>query len=97
MLCNTSSLSNLQPNRICDFATNERLTFGSTLSPVGLHCDMRVQVIECAVGFLTTIPPTLVHSLNLLVAATGALVLLSTRDGDEGVDLGKRVRILHMI
>ena len=64
---------------------------------VRLHRDMRVQMIKRAVCLLATVPSTFVHSLNFFVAATWALVLLSTRNRDEGVDLRKRVRILRIL
>lgn len=59
-----------------------------------LHRNVRVQMVERAVCLFAPIPPALVHSLDFFIATTWALVLLSTRDRDEGVDLGKRVRIL---
>ena len=59
-----------------------------------LHCDMRVQVVQCTVCLLASLPPTLVHSFNLFVAATRALVLLSTRNRNKRIDLRKWVRIL---
>ena len=65
----------------------ETLTFRSSLIPMRLHRHMRVQVIECAVCFLTTLPATLVHSLDLFISATGALVLLGTGNRNEGIDL----------
>ena len=55
---------------------------------------MRIQVVERAICLLAPVPPALVHSLDFFVATTWPLVLLSTRNGDEGIDLGKRVRIL---
>ena len=55
---------------------------------------MRIQVVERAICLLAPIPPALVHSLDFFIATTWPLVLLSTRNRDEGIDLGKRVRIL---
>lgn len=59
-----------------------------------LHRNMRVQMVQCTVCLLASLPSTLVHAFNLFVAATRAFVLLSTWDWDKGVDLRKRVRIL---
>lgn len=55
---------------------------------MGLHGDMRVEMIQCAIRLLTPLPPALVHSLDLFIAATWALMLLSTGDRNKGVDLG---------
>jgi hypothetical protein len=52
-----------------------------------LHCDVRIQVVERAVGLLAAVPAALVHALDLFVASARALVLLGTGDGDERVDL----------
>ena len=52
-----------------------------------LHGDVRVQVVEGTICLLAAVPAALVHALNLLIATTGPLVLLCTRDGNEGVDL----------
>lgn len=57
---------------------------------------MCVQVVERAVCLFAPVPPALVHSLDFFVPTAWPLVLLSTRNGDEGVDLGKRVRILRI-
>lgn len=57
---------------------------------------MRIQVIQCTIRLLTTLPSTFVHALNLFVATTRALVLLSAGDGNERVDLGERVRLLFV-
>lgn len=62
-----------------------------------LHRDMRIQMIQGSVRLLTSLPPAFVHSLDFFITATWALVLLGTRDRDEGIDLGQRVRILGMI
>jgi hypothetical protein len=52
-----------------------------------LHGDMRVQVIERAICLLTTLPTTLVHSFDFFISTAGALVLLGTGNGNEGIDL----------
>jgi hypothetical protein len=57
-----------------------------------LHGDMRVQMIERAVRLFTTLPATLVHSLDFFVSASGPLVLLGTGNGNEGIDLLEPVR-----
>ena len=95
MLCNMTRKA--QSNRKRDNATVQtmRLTFRSTLLPVRLHCYVRVQVIQCAIRLFTSLPSTFVHSLNFFVAAARALVLLSAWNGNEGVDLRERVRILR--
>ena len=54
---------------------------------MGLHGDMGVKVIQSTISLLTAIPSTLVHALDFLVSAAGALVLLGTGDRDEGVNL----------
>lgn len=59
---------------------------------MGLHGDMRVQVVERAVRLLTALPATLVHSLDFFVSTTGPLVLLGTGNRNEGVDLLELVR-----
>lgn len=65
------------------------ITFRSAFLAVRLHRDVGVQVVECAVSLFAAVPATLVHALDLLVATSGALMLLSTRDGDKRVDLSK--------
>lgn len=55
---------------------------------------MRVQVIERAICLLTTLPTTLVHSFNFFISTAGALVLLGTGNGNEGIDLLEVVRYM---
>lgn len=69
-------------------------TFWSALRAVRLHGDMRIEMVQRAICLLTPLPSTLVHALNLFIATARPLVLLRTGDRDEGVDLGKRMRIL---
>ncbi len=57
---------------------------------------MRIKVVQCPICLLAALPSALVHTLNFLIAAARALVLLSTGDGDEGVDLRQRVWISSM-
>jgi hypothetical protein len=52
--------------------------FWRTLRSVRLHCDMCVQMVECAVGLFATIPTTLVHALDFFVSPPWALMLLCT-------------------
>lgn len=54
---------------------------------MGLHCDMGVQVVKRPIRLLTPIPSALVHALNFLVSSPRPLVLLSSGNWDEGVDL----------
>lgn len=54
---------------------------------MGLHCDVRVQVVQGTIGLLTAIPATLVHALNLFVSSAGSLVLLGTGNRNERIDL----------
>ena len=56
-----------------------------------LHRDMSVEVVQCAVSLLATVPSALVHALDLFISATWTLVLLRAWNWDEGVDLGKRM------
>ena len=72
----------------------EALTFGSTFIPMRLHRHMRIQMIQRAVRLLASLPSTLVHSFDLFISTTWALVLLRARDGNEGVHLGQRMRTL---
>jgi hypothetical protein len=48
---------------------------------VRLHGNVRVKMVQSAVGLLATVPAALVHALNLLVTSSRALVLLCPRDG----------------
>jgi hypothetical protein len=59
------------------------LTFWSTLGAVRLHCNMSIQMVERAIGFLATTPTTFVHALNLFVSPARTLVLLCTWNWDE--------------
>lgn len=61
--------------------------FGSSLLAVRLHGDMRVEMVQSAVGLLASIPAALVHALDFLIASAGALVLLRAWDGHERVNL----------
>lgn len=69
------------------------LTLGNSLLAMGLHGDVRVQVVECAIGFLTSVPAALVHTFNLLISTTGALVLLGSRDRNKTIDLNMTVLV----
>lgn len=52
-----------------------------------LHRYMRIEMVQCAVCFLTAVPATLVHTLDLFVTTAGTLVLLSTGNRNERIDL----------
>ena len=53
-------------------------------------------MVQCAIGLFAPLPPAFVHALDFFVTATGALVLLRARDGDERIYLRQRMRILHV-
>lgn len=55
--------------------------FGSSLLTMGLHSDVRIQMVQCSVSFLAAVPATLVHALDFFIPATRSLVLLRTRNG----------------
>ena len=48
---------------------------------------MGIQMVESAVGLLTSLIATFVHAFDFFVATTRTLVLLSTGNGHEGIDL----------
>ena len=77
-----------------DLAGSERLTFRRAFGPMGLHCDMRVQMVQRSIRLLAALPPTFVHALDFFVPAARALVLLSTGDRDKRIDLIQRMRTL---
>ena len=54
---------------------------------------MRIEMVQGTIRLLTALPSTFVHAFNLLVSATRSLVLLSARDGNEGIYLGQWVRL----
>jgi uncharacterized membrane protein YkgB len=54
---------------------------------VRLHGDMSIEMVQCTISLLATIPSTLVHALDFFISSTGALVLLGTRNRNERVDL----------
>lgn len=64
-------------------------TFGSSLLAVRLHGDVRVEMVQSAIGLLASIPAALVHALDFLITSTGAFVLLSAGDGNKRVNLFK--------
>ena len=88
--------NNLTQNRCLALQQNKRSkhTFWSSFVSMRLHGDMRVQVIERAICLLTTLPTTLVHSFDFFISTAGALVLLGTGNGNEGIDLVERVRYM---
>lgn len=79
-------------------ATNKLIhTFWSSLGSMGLHRDVCIQVIKCAVSLLTTIPAAFVHSFNFFIATTRALMLLSTWDGNKRINLTTRSDKIHSV
>ncbi len=52
-----------------------------------LHGHMRIQMVQCPIGFFASVPTAFVHSLDLFVASPRSLVLLGTGYGYKGVDL----------
>jgi len=48
---------------------------------------MSIEMVQGAVSLFAAIPTALIHTLDFFVTSAGALVLLSTRNGDEGVNL----------
>lgn len=69
----------------------DKHTFRRTLLAVRLHGDMGVQVVQSTICLFATIPSTLVHTLDLFVSTARTLMLLSTGNRDEGVDLRERM------
>lgn len=65
--------------------------FGSALRAMRLHRNVRVQMVQGAVGLLATVPTALVHALNLFIPSAGSLVLLRARNGNERVYGGEWV------
>ena len=59
-----------------------------------LHSDMGIQMIERAICLLTSLPSTLVHTLNLFIAPARSLMLLGAGNRDKRINLRKRMRIL---
>lgn len=60
---------------------------------MGLHGNVRVQVVECTVGLLTAVPAALVHALDLFIPTPGALMLLRSRNRNKTVDLQMAVLV----
>lgn len=52
-------------------------TFRRSLGAVRLHRDVRIQVIQRAISLLAPLEAALVHSFDLFISSTWALVLLS--------------------
>ena len=63
-------------------------TFGCAFWTMRLHRDVSIQMIECAVCLLATVPAALVHAFDFFVSPARALVLLCTWDWHERVDRG---------
>ena len=64
-------------------------TFRCALWSVRLHRDVSIQMIECTICFLATVPAALVHALDFLVAPARTLVLLCAWNWHERVDGGQ--------
>jgi len=62
---------------------------------VRLHGDMGIEMIQCAISLLASVPSTLVHALDLFISSTRALVLLGTGNRNEGVDLRGKVLLAN--
>lgn len=56
-------------------------TFWCSLLAVRLHCDVRVEMVQGAIGFFAAVPSTLIHTLNLFVTPARSLVLLRAWNG----------------
>jgi hypothetical protein len=69
-------------------------TFWGSLLAMRLHCNMRVQVVEGAIGLLTSIPSTFVHALDFFVSPARSLVLLCAWNWYKRVDGRKWVSAL---
>lgn len=52
-----------------------------------LHRHVGIEVIECAVRLLATVPTTFVHPLDLFITPPRSLVLLCAGNGNERVNL----------
>lgn len=60
-----------------------------------LHCDVRVQMVKCAIGLFASVPTTFVHALNFFISSTRSFVLLRTRNGNERVHSRERMSALY--
>ena len=69
-------------------------TFWGPLCAVRLHCDVRVEMVQRAIGLFASVPAAFVHALDFLVAPARALVLLRAGDGNKRVDGRQRVPAL---
>src|SRR6266498_1063188 len=70
-------------------------TFWSSLLSMRLHCNVRIEMVQCPIRLLAAIPSTLVHSLNFFIPTSWAFVLLSTWDRHKGIHLIIRVSLAH--
>lgn len=71
-----------------------KLTLWSSLLTVRLHRDMRVQVVQGAVGLFASVPAAFVHALDFLVSPARTLVLLRAWNWDKRVDGRQRMSSL---
>jgi len=63
------------------FFANFLKLFWCSLLAVRLHCDVRVEMVQGAIGFFAAVPSTLIHTLNLFVTPARSLVLLRAWNG----------------
>lgn len=61
----------------------------SSFLAVRLHSNVSIEMVQSTICLFATVPAALIHSFDFLVAAAGSLMLLGTRDWDEGVDLAR--------
>lgn len=61
---------------------------------MGLHGNVRVQMIESAVRFLAAIPSAFVHALDFFVSSSGSFVLLCAWNRHKRVHSGQRMPAL---
>ena len=59
-----------------------------------LHGNVGIEMVQCTISLLATIPPTFVHALDFFVTSTGTLVLLGAGNWDEGIDLRQMMRLV---
>ena len=71
------------------------LTGRSSFTPVALHDDMSIEVIKGTVALCTAGPRAVIQTLNLIVTAARTLVLLGTRNRNEGVDLRQMMQLVN--
>lgn len=53
---------------------------------MGLHCHVRIQVIQRAICLLAPVPTALVHSFDLFISTSRAFVLLCAWNRNKGIN-----------